>query len=122
MVTIRPEYAQFISIYPVDKITDDYTLLTASIGAASFVDTPVTGSGYEDYPVGEGVVASGMFTVDGSNWYPTGTLALGQPSGGLIETLTCEVACTPTSIFLRAVNGFLSAKTFYVVVYLESVK
>lgn len=121
MVQINPDKARFISLYPIDKIIDDYTVITVEIGAASFVDSPVTNAGSVTYDVGENVVASGIFSVDGSNWYPLGTSALGEPSGGNIETLTAEVACDATSIFARVTNGFLSAKTFQIVVYLESV-
>lgn len=121
MVQINPEAARFISLYPVDKITDDYTLITVEIGAADFVDDPVSNVGIVAYDVGEDIVASGIFSVDGTNWYPLGGWALGSPSGGYIETLTAEVACDPTSILVRVTNSFLSAKTFQIVIYLESV-
>lgn len=121
MVQINHDRAHFISLYPIDKITDDYTLITVEISAADFVDSPVTNAGSVDYDVGQDVVASGIFSVDNTNWYPLGTSALGEPSGGDVESLTAEVACSPTSIYVRATNGFLTAKTFQIVVYLESV-
>lgn len=121
MVNINPGKARFISLYPIDKITDDYTVITVEISAADFVDDPVTNSGIVAYDVGESVVASGIFSVDGNNWYPLGSAALGAPSGGGIESLTADVACDPTGIFVRVTNGFLTSQTFDIVVYLESV-
>lgn len=111
----------FASKYPVDKIIDDRTDIAVTIGAAPSPSEPVSNSGTVSYPVGEDVVASGVFTVDGTNYYPVGAHAFGDVSGSEQETITCEIACSPTGIFVRATNAFTSEVTFDIIVYLESV-
>lgn len=118
-ITINPENAQFISLYPVDKILATGTG-TFEIDAASFIDTPETvifeGFHLQEYPV----ATSGIFSIDGTNFYPLGAGILGSVVSGQIEQFFCTAYTDATKVYLRTSNAFLSAKTVNVKLYFEA--
>lgn len=111
----------FASRYPIDKIvaTD-----TASLSVvASDGSTTETSTLTEAHGQGSNVVVSGMYSIDGTNFYPLGALVQGSVLGGgsSIEQFWCDAACDGTNVFIRAISLFLDAKTVTVNLFYESI-
>lgn len=115
------ENVSFTIRYPIDKIIAQGAGSFA-IQAASFIDTPVTiGETAPHGLTGGSIIVSGMYTIDNSNYYPLGTTIFGSVVSGQVEQAYCNVAMDDTNVFVRATNAFLSAKTFNLTLFFESI-
>lgn len=111
----------FATQYPIDKILAKGTG-SFSIAAASFIDAPTTqifqAAHTQSYPI----VTSGLFTIDGTNYYPLGATVLGEVVSGQIEQFYCTAYTDATNAYLRITNAFLSDKTVDVLLYFEAIE
>lgn len=121
MPTIDPSKAQFISVYPVDKIVAESVLLQATTPEAE-PTVPVLFDTSHDHSAGAHCVVSGMFSIDNQNFYPFGGYIVGSfVPGGNYEYLTVDAYCDAETVYVSGITSYYAAQTLYYYYFMESI-
>lgn len=122
MVQINYSRAHFISIYPTDKVLAISDRFASTIPGGE----PTIPEGFNatlTHNAGPEVVVTGVFSIDGTNYYPFGGYIEGATDGsGHTEFITMDAYISGTgSIALFGANGFYDDQEVRFYVYLESI-
>jgi len=111
----------FVPITPVDKVLFISNKLSAITPAAE----PVIPKAFNDtftHNGGSEVIVSGMFSINGLDFYPFGAYALGAVEFGNYEFVTVDgYMSSPGNIAIRGITSFFDQKTVSIYFYLEGI-
>lgn len=112
---------RFATTFPIDKILKDDGTTSITVAGGS-PPIPGTDTKTETNPTNMLVLFDGMFSIDGSNFYPLG-IRIDGPLDGVSnqrQYAECTMTASNTTLTFYARNGFTSSKTFTIRYTLES--
>jgi hypothetical protein len=109
----------FASAYPIDKIVYESNLQT-SVLPAGVASSPAPYDTTVAHPAGPDTVVSGMFTIDGTNFYPFGATIPGTVISGNQEFLQAVAYNDDTSVYVQFIQAFETQGTVRWYFYMES--
>jgi hypothetical protein len=117
------DYAKvyFLSTKSIDKIL--YTSpITSDTYTGADPTNPVTHSFTIAHSIPTPVVVNGMFSIDGTNFYPCGLDIEGSPSGivNASQYLQCDMYADASNVHVYIENGFDTTQTVSIYYVLES--
>lgn len=112
----------FTTEYPIDKIIWESSLESHASSAASTA-SPDDDSFTTAHTLGDNVVVTGVYSLDGVNFYPFGTEFWGAKSGVSLvpQYAYMNAYVNNTTVYFRTVNGYDTANTFRYYYWLESI-
>lgn len=110
----------FASRYPIDKIVEESELLTETLVAGTAVD-PTIVSVEHGHTAGELTAVTGMFSIDGTNFYPFGSYFDGDWVGGQSQFAQIDAYNDATTVTIKIINAFQADTTFTYFYVMESV-
>jgi hypothetical protein len=108
--------------YPVDKIIWESPLQSRIVSSGNPVIT--TNDNFSvAHPKGRETIVEGIFSIDGDNFYPLGSLIHGSVDGGtgLPQTAKMIAYNDENNVYFRIKNGFTSNVNFRYYYWLESI-
>jgi hypothetical protein len=109
----------FITSNPVDKILYESPTTSGSYTGGGPA-APITHNFSIPHTLGVPVIANGMFSNNGSDFYPCGASIPGSPVPGNIEFLQCDMYADANNVYVYIDNGFTTTQTVYIYYALES--
>jgi hypothetical protein len=120
-MTYDPAKVYFITSSTVDKILYESPVISGSYAGFDPVSPAL-----HDFSVlhtqGESVIVNGMYSINGSDYYPCGLRIAGAPSGLVAadQYLLCDMYADASNVYVYIANGFDTTQTVYVYYTLES--
>lgn len=118
-----PAKVYYITSDTIDKILYESPTTSNTYSGGGGPASPVTHNYSEAHTIGQSVIANGMFSINGSDFYPCGSPITGSESGisvGLTQFLDCDLYADASNIYVYIRNGFDAAQTVYIYYALEA--
>lgn len=113
---------EFSTAFTIDKVVKDDGELSLLVGSGS-PTVSTTGSIDEEHDFDHPVVATGSFSINGTDFYPCGSYINGPYDSGtqLRQFAQCYLYADANKVYAVMTNGYTSANTFTVQYVLESI-
>jgi hypothetical protein len=111
---------KFATSFPIDKILVDDGTASYLVGSGS-PTIPTSSTQTTTNPTGLLVLPNGMFSIDGSNFYPMGARIEGAVSGSNRQWAECIMTASTSTLTFYMQNGFTTDTTFTIRYTLESI-
>src|SRR5690606_28445634 len=109
---------KFTTLFPIDKILVDNGSVSYAVASGS-PTVPTSSTQTVDNPTSILVLPNGMFSIDGSNFYPMGARIGGAVSGGNRQWAECYMTASASTLTFYMRNGFVAGRTFTIRYTLE---
>lgn len=122
MVNYDPAKVYFITESTIDEILYESPVISNSY-AGGGPSAPLSYNFTVPHTFTTPVIANGMFSIDGSNYYPCGMRLEGAVSGTffLPQYVLCDMFTTGSDVRIYTDQGFDTTQTVYMYYTLESI-
>lgn len=111
----------FLTSNTIDKVLYESPTISGNYSGGG-TSSPAAHNFSIPHVIGQSVIATGRFSIDGSNFYPCGMSLPGAISGisAVPQFLLCDIYADASSVYTYIENAFDSTKTIYVEYTLEA--
>jgi hypothetical protein len=109
----------FASAYPIDKIIEESPRYSVAVPAGDPV-VPTTVVSDVAHTAGASTVVNGMYSIDGSNFYPFGAFITGPFTGGSNEYMYATAWNNASTVYLLFESGYTIDQTVHFYYVMES--
>lgn len=118
----NPAKVHYITSDTVDKILYE-SPTTSNTYTGGGPSTPISHNYSEAHSLGTSVIANGMFSVNGNDFYPCGVSLPGavSPTFLLPQYLLCDIYADAGNVYVYIDNGFDTSQTVSIYYNLEAI-